>query len=138
MANANKPDKPAPKLSFSREELAAIISAAIAQASPKAERTYVREAHVDDVQDRRLQRDVAVVRGFKRRGFKEADIRLRDNVRPYKLWLSAGRVVRKGEHGVRGLFHVSQTDSLPVQPKVEIGNVPVGTVLGDAAYLGAA
>ena len=35
------------------------------------------------------------------------------DVRPFKGWLDQGRIVRKGQKGVRGLFHITQTDALP-------------------------
>jgi hypothetical protein len=78
-----------------------------------------------------IQKDRGLIAGFKRKGIKESDIKLMDrndpkaefNVRPYgnaekgSGWLGQGRVVRKGERGVRGLFHVSQTDPLvPAKP----------------------
>jgi hypothetical protein len=61
-----------------------------------------------------------IVSAFKRRGYD--NVVLRDatdpskphNVRSYKLWLEQGRRVRKGEKGVMGLFHISQTEELPV------------------------
>jgi hypothetical protein len=31
-------------------------------------------------------------------------------IKPFKAWLEQGRQVRKGERGIRGLFHISQTD----------------------------
>jgi hypothetical protein len=37
-------------------------------------------------------------------------------IKPFKAWMNEGRMVRKGEHGIRGLFHVSQTDPV-VQAK---------------------
>ena len=37
------------------------------------------------------------------------------DVRPFKGWLDQGRIVRKGQRGIRGLFHVTQTDPLPVK-----------------------
>ena len=63
-------------------------------------------------------KDAAIVAAFKRRGF---DVHLMDrndpkvpyDVRPYKGWLEVGRVVHKGQKGVRGLFHLTQTDALP-------------------------
>ena len=64
-------------------------------------------------EDRQAKREASIVNGFKRKGFKEAQIKLRENIKPYKLWLESGRQVRKGERGVRGLFHVDQTD--PIQ-----------------------
>jgi len=53
---------------------------------------------------------------FSRRGFKDvvlldrADPTKPFNVKPYKGWIAEGRVVRRGEKGVRGLFHITQTD----------------------------
>ena len=54
---------------------------------------------------------------------------LPNTVWTYEVWLAFGRIVKKGEHGVtlalppegRGrlsvtLFHLSQTDPIPVQP----------------------
>jgi hypothetical protein len=64
-------------------------------------------------------KDAALVAAFKRKGF--ADVVLMDrsdkskpfNVRPFKGWLDQGRIVRKGSKGVKGLFHITQTDPLP-------------------------
>jgi len=33
-------------------------------------------------------------------------------------WLAEGRVVRRGEKGVKGLFHISQTDPVPAKPEM--------------------
>jgi hypothetical protein len=63
-------------------------------------------------------KDAAIVQAFRRRGF-DAHLMDRDDpkvpydVRPYRKWLEVGRVVRKGQRGVKGLFHVTQTDALP-------------------------
>jgi hypothetical protein len=40
------------------------------------------------------------------------DPKLPYDVRPYKGWLEVGRVVRKGQRGCRGLFHVTQTEMI--------------------------
>jgi hypothetical protein len=76
-------------------------------------------------------KDKSLIAGFKRRGFQDVVLMDRNdptkpfNVKPFKLWLASGRLVRKGEHGVRGLFHITQTDPLPspktapAQPKTE-------------------
>ena len=68
-------------------------------------------------------KDAQIVAAFKRRGFS---VTLKDranpdaphNVKPFKLWLDAGRVVRKGQKGVKGLFHVDQTDPI-AKPKAK-------------------
>lgn len=77
----------------------------------------------DPVADRRLARLAKIARGFKKMGvvltFDKATGRF-DNVKPYKLWLADGRIVRKGQHGVSGMFHVSQTDVLDVPSKAQM------------------
>ena len=61
-------------------------------------------------------RDRFLVNSFHRRGFKDVQLMDRSdkskpyNIRPYKGWIELGRRVRKGERGVRGLFHIDQTD----------------------------
>jgi hypothetical protein len=48
-----------------------------------------------------------------------ADPKAEFNVRPFKQWLEQGRMVRKGQHGIRGLFHISQTDVIaPAKPAI--------------------
>jgi hypothetical protein len=64
-------------------------------------------------------KDQRIVNAFAKRGFKvtlmnRADPSQPYDVRPYKSWLALGYVVRKGQRGVRGLFHQSQCDKLPV------------------------
>jgi hypothetical protein len=60
--------------------------------------------------------DKRLLAAFHRRGFKDTVLMDRGdkskpfNVKPYKVWLSEGRAVRKGETSTRGLFHISQTD----------------------------
>jgi hypothetical protein len=66
---------------------------------------------------------------FSRRGFKNVTLGVRDaegkidntnaNVRPYRVWIELGRRVRRGEKGVRGLFHQDQTDLIN-PPKAEL------------------
>ena len=64
------------------------------------------------------QKDKALVNGFRRKGIPLDQIVLMDRndkskpftIKPFKQWMAEGRMVRRGEHGVRGLFHISQTD----------------------------
>lgn len=58
--------------------------------------------------------DAQVVAAFNAKGIKTADIALRSNVFGFADWQTKGRVVSKGQHGIRGLFHVSQTEELKV------------------------
>src|SRR5512146_3175507 len=68
--------------------------------------------------DKFARKDKAVLRGFAKKGIKNAVLMDRTdptkafNVRPFKGWVALGRIVKKGEHGVRGLFHESQTEEL--------------------------
>jgi hypothetical protein len=69
-------------------------------------------------------KDRQLVNTFARRGFKDVVLMDRSdkskpyNIRPYKAWIELGRVVRRGERGVRGLFHITQTDPIPAKPEM--------------------
>jgi hypothetical protein len=60
--------------------------------------------------ERLAAKDASLVRGFVRKGFKDVVLMDRNdpskpfNVRPFKAWLEQGRLVRKGERSIRGLF----------------------------------
>jgi antirestriction protein ArdC len=74
----------------------------------------------------------AIFAGFKAKGIDQEEIKPRENVFTFNAWKALGRVVRKGEHGVRVLtfietekdgqktrrpwgttvFHISQTEPL--------------------------
>lgn len=84
----------------------------------------------------------AIIAGMIDKGIPEADIKPRENIFTFHAWQALGRVVRKGEHGIRittwipvptrvdratgeakpggmmpkstSVFHVSQTDPLKV------------------------
>jgi hypothetical protein len=69
-------------------------------------------------------KDRRILATFKKRGFTNVVLMDRSNpkadfnVRPFKAWLAQGRIVRRGQKSVMGLFHVTQTDPLPDnQPK---------------------
>ena len=87
----------------------------------------------------------AIIQGFVAKGIAAENIKPRENVFTFHAWCGAGRVVRKGEHGVQictnvprdvtdkatgevktlrlprmaTVFHVDQTDPLPAVPEVE-------------------
>jgi len=79
-------------------------------------------------------KDRSLVNTFTRRGFKDVVLMDRSdkskpyNIRPYKAWIELGRVVRRGERGVRGLFHIDQTDVIPAKP----APAPKGKLFGKA------
>ncbi len=68
-------------------------------------------------------KDKSLLAGFHRKGFKDVVLMDRTdptkpfNVRPFNGWINHGRIVRKGERGVRGLFHITQTDEVKTAPK---------------------
>lgn len=43
----------------------------------------------------------AIFQGFAAKGIPESDIKPRENVFTFKAWKALGRVVRRGEHGVK-------------------------------------
>ena len=51
----------------------------------------------------------AIIRGFVDRGIPESDITPRENVFTFHAWKALGRVVKKGEHGVRVVTYVPMT-----------------------------
>ena len=106
------------------QAITAAVIAALGTAKPRKNygtvkpRTAYRNPRVsaavtDPKLDRALKRRSQVAAGFKRRGiivtFVNETGRF-DNVKPYKTWLAEGRVVSKGQHGIKGLFHISQTE----------------------------
>jgi hypothetical protein len=100
--------------------IAAALSAALGQqsqvASPKPTNGFLPKGSHSAPSDL-AAKDARIVAAFARRGFKVTlmdrnDPKLPFDTRPYKGWLEVGRVVRKGQHGVRGLFHVTQTDMI--------------------------
>jgi len=110
--------------------IVASVIAAMQQPAKQAKKPVAKKAN------RLATKDQQILRGFARKGIKNVVLMDRNdpaadfNVRPFKGWLALGRVVKKGEHGVRGLFHVSQTEALPQtedkpvdQPKAEADQV---------------
>ena len=111
--------------------IAQAVAAALShqqQASPKANNAQpVNGAALKATQAERLAaKDRSLLMGFARKGFKDVVLLDRNdptkpfNVRPFKGWLDQGRLVRKGERGIRGLFHISQTEPVtkaPAKPK---------------------
>jgi hypothetical protein len=98
-------------------QLAAIVADAVSKAlaaQPKAAAAPSAKPTFDPA-----AKDASLLAAFRRKGFKDVVLMDRSNpaapfnVKPFKAWLDAGRVVRKGQKGVRGLFHITQTDALP-------------------------
>jgi len=83
--------------------------------------------------DRQMKRLALIGKGFERRGITvtfDKNTGKFDNVKPYKVWVLEGRRVRRGEHGVQGLFHISQTDvdvapALPSTEGVIVTKLPI-------------
>jgi hypothetical protein len=110
---------------LSKEDLASLIASVVTQvmqgqtATPKASSkpTFLPKGSHAAPSDL-AAKDAALAAAFLRRGFK-VTLKNRDNpdapydVKPFKAWLDEGRIVRKGQRGVKGLFHVTQTDALP-------------------------
>ena len=131
LSSPNHGDRPMTNISA---ETIALIAQAVAQAlagqqtSPKANNTQpMNGAAPRATQAERLAaKDRSLLSTFARRGFKDVVLLNRNdptkpyNVRPFQAWINEGRLVRKGEHGVRGLFHISQTEPVtkaPAKPK---------------------
>ena len=118
-------------MAIDKTELAALIAGVVEQVLAKQSTGSSvaqkgKSAKIPTNSDQRIeQRYISLLNSFAKKGFK--DVQLRDpndpskpyNVRPYKGWIEYrdekspnGRVVRKGEHGIKGLFHLFQTDAI--------------------------
>jgi hypothetical protein len=106
--------------------------------SPRKAKVLFKDSksNVTAKQDRQLDKLASVARGFNAKGIKNSEIVFRvdgsnaHNIRTYRGWQAEGRVVRKGQHGVRGMFHVSQTDvASPVPAIVDPLSLKVGDVV---------
>lgn len=51
----------------------------------------------------------AIFQGFAAKGIPEAEIKPRENVFTFQAWKALGRVVRKGEHGVKVTTFIEST-----------------------------
>jgi len=78
------------------------------------------------------QKDNCLVNTFARRGFRNvvlmdrADKSKPYNIKPFKQWLAEGRIIRRGERGCVGLFHIDQTDVVaPAKPSPKAKGKPV-------------
>ena len=104
-------------MALDQTELAQIVSAVIQ--ALKVGDTSAKPVSVSTPVDKLALRDASIRAGFKRRGVQyvvlmdRADRSKPFNVKPFKGWLEQGRMVKKGEKSIKGLFHISQTSELP-------------------------
>jgi hypothetical protein len=100
---------------LTQEQLAALIANVVSQvmqgqtAAPKA-------APVSAPVDKLAQRHAAILKGFQRKGYKDAKLFV--DIKPFKAWYAEGRIVKKGQKSIKGLFHRDQTEVIAkAQPK---------------------
>jgi hypothetical protein len=112
-------------MALDQTELAQIVSAVIQ--ALKVGDTAPKAASISTPGNSLEVKDRSLIAGFKRRGIPVDQIKLMDrsnpkaefNVKPFKLWMQEGRMVRKGQHGIKGLFHISQTDVITPKAKTQ-------------------
>ena len=100
-------------------QLSQIVQAVIS--ALQVQGTAPKAAAISAPVDTLAAKDRSLVAGFKRKGIPVDQIKLMDrsnpkadyNIRPFKGWLEQGRMVKKGEKSIRGLFHITQTSELP-------------------------
>ena len=118
--------------------VAAVTAALKAKKYPavKARQAYsnprVSKAVVTAKADRSLARRASIARGFARKGIKVTFVNETgrfENVKPFKMWLAEGLIVRKGEHGVKGLFHSSQCEVYHAPALPNTSGLVVGQVI---------
>ena len=89
----------------------AVISALQVQgAAPKA-------ASISAPADKLAQRHAAILKGFQRKGFKDAKLFV--DIKPFKSWMSEGKIVKKGQKSIKGLFHRDQTEVIKPPAKAQ-------------------
>ena len=102
-----------PPVTFTHEQLKAVIAQAIAE----HEIAKAQKAKADNSD----KYTALTISAFKRRGF--TDIRPREIVKTYNLWIAEGRKVKEAEKSVpvKGLrlFHISQTEPISEKEKAE-------------------
>ena len=85
------------------------------QASESAAQRYRREALSRAIYGQSAANFPAIFAGFAAKGVAEEEIKPRENVFTFEAWKALGRVVRRGEHGVKVTTFIEtaskQTDS---------------------------
>ena len=101
-AQAKVPAAPMPTLT--PDALAALLAQVTAERDALLAKAGKGKADIED----------ATVKAFRRGGYGE--VKPRQDVRTYNLWLEAGRKVKEGERSTKvrslRLFHISQTDPI--------------------------
>ena len=109
---------------LNQTQLAQIVSAVISALQVQGQAAASKAASQPFAKFDPAAKDRQLVNTFARRGFKDVVLMDRSdkskpyNIRPYKAWIELGRVVRRGERGVRGLFHIDQTDPIPAKSEM--------------------
>jgi hypothetical protein len=102
---------------LTQEQLAALIANVVGQVLA-GQATSPKAPAISAPADKLAQRHAAILKGFQRKGFKDAKLFV--DIKPFKGWLTEGRQVRKGQHGIKGLFHRDQTDPV-AKPAITTG-----------------
>jgi hypothetical protein len=111
MANATRNT-----VAFSPEQLQAVIAEAIA-AHEKNKQAQTKTDTTD-------QMNALCIKAFKKAGYNAADIKPRENIKTYNLWIEAGRKVKQGEKSIKvkclRLFHLNQTEAISKQEQAKL------------------
>jgi hypothetical protein len=107
----------AANITFTAEQLQAYVDQAITKVM------QVKQAQEEH--KRSDEMEAATVKAFRRAGYKAEDIKPRENIKTYNLWLQDGYRVKPGETSVKvrtlRLFHSSQVEKLnPVEAKAAL------------------
>ncbi|HWZ38262.1 MAG TPA: hypothetical protein VNY08_08185 [Bradyrhizobium sp.] len=99
-----------PAVTFAPEALQQVIAQAVREALASKEKS-----------DRSIDPEALTIRAFKRAGFGE--VKPRQDVKTYNLWLADGLRVKEGERSVKvrnlRLFHKSQVRPMTVEEKAQ-------------------
>lgn len=93
-----------------------------AQATESAASRYRRDALSRAVYGQSAANFPAIFSGFAQKGVPEEEIKPRENIFTFEAWKALGRVVRRGEHGVKVTTFIEsrskEVDESTGEPKV--------------------
>ena len=96
------------------------------ETTANASRVYISQSRLESlrraVHGQSFSNFPAIFRGFAAKGIPESEIKPRENIFTFDAWKALGRVVRRGEHGVKIVTFIDtaskETDSDTGERKV--------------------
>jgi hypothetical protein len=104
-------------MALDQTELAQIVSAVIQALKVGDTASKAPAISASAPVDKLAMRHAAILKGFQRKGFKDAKLFV--DIKPFKSWMSEGKIVKKGQKSIKGLFHRDQTEVIKPPAKAQ-------------------